>query len=130
MVLRRGKALVQQPFLAATNDANEYGRAHPYRGQPFRSSSTDVGQAACRCNFDMQYHVRAVPDDPREASEASGGAAEHSVDSSSPPLFFAWRSLSRQAKQVLLSLAAAMRAAHVADSYIEGPARTANHGSL
>ena len=58
---RRGKRLVRKVFIAGTNDSNEYGRAMPVRTHPFRSSSTDVGIAATRCNFDFQFMARATP---------------------------------------------------------------------
>ena len=38
-VLRRGKELVPTPYLAETNERNEYGRAMVRRGHPFRSST-------------------------------------------------------------------------------------------
>ena len=42
-VIRRGKDLVQHPFIATGNEENEYGKAMVARHSPFRSSSMDVG---------------------------------------------------------------------------------------
>ena len=61
-VVRRGKELVKQAFIANGNEENEYGKAIVPRHAPFRSSSSDVLQATLRCNADYQYQKRAVPD--------------------------------------------------------------------
>ena len=54
-VLRRGKALVQKPYVSADKEGNDYGRIVPERPTPFRSSSIDVLQAGVRSNADAQY---------------------------------------------------------------------------
>ena len=113
-VLRRGKALVPSAFIASTNEKNEYGRATPFRGQPFRSSTCDVLQCAIRCNADYQYMTRAVPDE--ELGTDAGKQADHT------PLFFGWsrlrRVLSASGKRFLQVLAVSMRASYVADFYM------------
>ena len=117
--LRRGKALVRSACIASTNEANEYGRAVPRRGQPFRSSSNDVTQAGTRSNADYQYHVRALPDADGVASEHAGVALEQAMEAdSSAALFFGWRKLPQRAKTVIIGLGVAMSAAHVADFYM------------
>ena len=61
-VVRRGKELIKEAFIATGNEENEYGKAMVPRQAPFRSSSSDVMQSTCRCNVDYQYQKRAVPD--------------------------------------------------------------------
>jgi len=61
-VVRHGKELVKQAFIATGNEENEYGKAIVPRQSPFRSSSSDVLQSTLRCNADYQYQKRAVPD--------------------------------------------------------------------
>ena len=72
-VLRRGKALVKEAYIAAGNEHNEHGSFVPERRHPFRSSSSDVHQVVFRCNGDAQMKDRAVPPD---AVASSGGASE------------------------------------------------------
>ena len=57
--------------IATGNEENELGRATPVRNMPFTSSSSDVLQAAMRCNADFQYQKRCVP------KEDIAAAAEH-----------------------------------------------------
>ena len=84
-VRRRGKLLVATPFVASTNEHNELGRAQVERHTPFRSSTTDVGQCATRCNFDFQFMPRAPvlasskEDDPASAAPPGASAAEPSA---------------------------------------------------
>ena len=114
-VMRRGKSIVQEAFVATGNEENEYGRATPVRTMPFTSSSSDVLQAAIRCNADYQYQKRCVPDvDLSDRLENVGPAAES--------LSFMVHVL-RGARTVLagaiaITLATAMRAANVADFYM------------
>ena len=56
---RRGEKLVHGARIAAANDHNELGRVQVVRRAPFRSPTSDVGQAAARCNFDFQFMARA-----------------------------------------------------------------------
>ena len=72
-VLRRGKALVREAYIAAGNEHNEHGSFVPERRHPFRSSSSDVHQVVFRCNGDVQFKERAVPMD---AAAHSSGAPE------------------------------------------------------
>ena len=75
--MRRGKSLVPEAFVATGNEENEYGRGTPERTMPFTSSSSDILQAAVRCNADYQYQKRCVPDvDPSEQQENVAQAAE------------------------------------------------------
>ncbi len=61
-VVRRGKELVKQAFIATGNEENEYGKAVVPRQAPFRPSSSDVLQSTLRCNVDYQCQKRGVPD--------------------------------------------------------------------
>ena len=61
-VRRRGKELVSAPYIIATNERNEFGLTQVERPQPFRSATSDVGVAGCRCNFDFKYMPRGFPD--------------------------------------------------------------------
>ena len=114
-VMRCGKTLVPEAFVATGNEENEYGRATPVRTMPFTSSSSDVLQSAIRCNADYQYQKRCVPDiDLSELQEDVGQAAE-------PPSFMVHimcgvRSVIAVA--IGITLATAMRAANIADSYM------------
>ena len=60
-VRRRGKELVESAFVIATNERNDFGLVQVERCQPFRSASSDAGQAALRCNLDMRYMLRGFP---------------------------------------------------------------------
>ena len=62
-IRRRGKDIVTKPFVTATNEHNEWGLVTPERPQPFRSPTTDVGQATGRCNIDFRYMPRGFPND-------------------------------------------------------------------
>ena len=61
--LRRGKELVEHAYIASSNDRNEFGRPLLERTHPFMSSTSDLLQAALRCNADIQFMDRAVPAD-------------------------------------------------------------------
>ena len=65
-IRRKGKALVLSPFITSSNAHNEFGRAMVLRCTPFRSTSTDVGQAATRSNFDFQFMERSIPEIPED----------------------------------------------------------------
>ena len=54
-VRRRGKARVPEAFVATAKVFNDLGRAQVVRHAPFRSPTSDVGQAAARCNFDFPF---------------------------------------------------------------------------
>ena len=65
-IRRRGKELVHTPYVANTNDHNEYGLAQVERPMPFRSPSSDLVQAGCRCNGDLRYMPRGFPSEDGE----------------------------------------------------------------
>ena len=115
-VMRRGKELVARMFVATGNDENEYGKAIPERAMPFTSSSSDVLQAALRCNADYQYQKRCVPDlGEGQPSSRAEPATEQ------PPTFLVHgcrRVAGAVARMILTTLATAMRAANVADFYM------------
>jgi len=69
-IRRRGKALVKKAFVAATNLHNEFGRVQVVMLIPFRSPSTDIGQAGGRSNIDLQFMPRATP--PPDEADAAG----------------------------------------------------------
>ena len=68
-IRRRGKKLVKSPYIAITNERNEFCKPVLRRDTPFRSSSTDVGQNWGRCNIDFQYMHRTI--DPSHFMEGS-----------------------------------------------------------
>ena len=105
-IRRRGKRLVQQAFVAATNVRNEFGRVVVERLHPFRSASNDICQAACRCNFDVQFMPRAMPDGLME----QGTMPKMS--------FYGYRSLSRVRKQIIQCFQHMMLAAQSCDYYM------------
>ena len=59
-IRRRGKQLVKSPYIATTNERNEFCKPILQRDTPFRSASTDVGQCWGRCNIDFQFMVRTI----------------------------------------------------------------------
>ena len=114
-VLRRGKELVPTPYLAETNERNEYGRAMVLREHPFRSSSSDLAQAALQCNVDAQFQDRAVPFKDHKDDEAEP------VEKSAEPrrgYLFGFRSLRGLKATLLNAQKAAFKAAFVCDFYI------------
>ena len=75
---RLGKALVAEPTVTATDDAdNEYGRCKVCRGNCFRGSSQDLCQVCLRCNVDYQYQIRTFPQQEISKEATSDGASEH-----------------------------------------------------
>ena len=68
-IRRRGKKLVESPYIAITNERNEFCKPVLKRDTPFRSASTDVGQNWGRCNVDFQFMPRTI--DPSHFMEAS-----------------------------------------------------------
>ena len=114
-VMRRGKSLVPEAFVATGNEENEYGRGTPIRTMPFTSSSSDVLQAAIRCNADYQYQKRCVPNvNLSEQQEDVAPGAD--PPSSMVHLLCGIRSVLAMA--ITTTLATAMRAANVADFYM------------
>jgi hypothetical protein len=70
-VRRRGRKLEETPYIASTNERNEFCKPILQRDTPFRSASTDVGQNWGRCNVDFQFMPRTLdPDHFLESSAA------------------------------------------------------------
>jgi hypothetical protein len=117
-IRRRGKALVTRAFIACTNDRHEYGRVIPQRGHPFRSSSNDVAQTAARCNVDVQYMPRALPevewsDSPAESTDQE----KDSAASVSPSRFYGNYKLSPFRQHIVSVFQCMMFAAQNCDFY-------------
>ena len=62
LVRRRGKPLVKEPYVEASDDRNQEFRCQLKREQPVRSTSNDVCQVNDRCNVDFQFLPCAPPD--------------------------------------------------------------------
>ena len=76
-IRRRGKKLVEAPYVACTNDRNEFGKVVLVRHTPFRSATTDVGQVWGRCNIDFQFMPRILdPDQVFASTVPAGGVAQ------------------------------------------------------
>ena len=60
-VRRRGKELVQVPFISNATDRNRFGSVALERQHPFTSASSDCGLATMRCNNDFRYMVKGFP---------------------------------------------------------------------
>ena len=76
-IRRKGKKLVEAPYVACTNDRNEFGKVVLVRHTPFRSATTDVGQNWGRCNIDFQFMPRTLdPDELLEPTVPAGGVAQ------------------------------------------------------
>ena len=118
-VMRRGKELVPTAVVSTGNDENEYGKVAVERSMPFTSSSSDVMQATIRCNTDYQYQKRGVPD--LSATEQLAGPASSeqvSAGQASFLMFGCRRTAGKMMGLLMITLATAMRAAHVADFYM------------
>ena len=115
-ILRRGKALVSQAYIAMTNEHNEHGSFVPERRHPFRSSSSDVHQVVFRCNGDVQFKDRTVPADI--ISETAVAESCTSEQNGRARLFFGARSLSPLKKAVVHCYEVALKASSVADYYM------------
>jgi len=63
-VRRRGKPLVKEPYVEASDDRNQEFRCQLKREQPLRSTSNDVCQVTARCNVDFQFLSCAPPEAP------------------------------------------------------------------
>jgi hypothetical protein len=120
-VIRRGKELVENAFIATGNEENEYGKVMVPRQSPFRSSSMDVLQSTLRCNADYQYQQRAVPDLQGTEQEPSGTEQRQSTESHNFNASFlrgCGALKCRTGRLIMTTLATAMRAANVADFYM------------
>ena len=113
-ILRRGKRLVAAPFIARTNERNEYGRPVLERHQPFVSPSSDLLQAALECNSDVQFMDRAVPetDESAAVAEVENGAAQPATASAA---LCGMRLLRPLQSLVLHSYMVGIKAANVCD---------------
>ena len=72
---RRGKPLVQTPYIEEVDERNQQHRCQVKREQPFRSTSQDVAQASDRCNVDWQFLPCAPPEPPEPVVMATTGGA-------------------------------------------------------
>ena len=94
---RRGKEIIEEPYVANSNVHNEIGRVQVERRTPFRGATTDVGQCGVRCNLDFQFMPRAPvlavdvtseeesrnaqkPDDGQGKEQSSSSSAEKPDD--------------------------------------------------
>ena len=119
-IRRRGKKLVRETHIATTNDHGELFRAIVRRDRPFRSASTDVGQAWGRCNIDLQFMPRALDPDQFLA----GGAVQPAAPDVDPSLALAMYGVRLQLpgapllRRCFHAIVAMFQAAHNCDYYI------------
>ena len=129
-IRRRGKKLVEAPYVACSNDRNEFGKVVLERHTPFRSSTTDVGQNCFRCNMDFQFMPRTLdPDELIASTVPAGGVAQpanepHVVPQTDPKLALTMYGVRQQLPDAPLlrrcfhSIVAMHQAAHNCDYYI------------
>ena len=60
-IRRRGKELVEAPFIINATARNQFGSVALERPQPFGSASSDCGLATLRCNNDYRYMATGFP---------------------------------------------------------------------
>ena len=60
-IRRRGKDIVEAPFIINAAAMNQFGSVALERPQPFGSASSDCGLAALRCNNDYRYMAKGFP---------------------------------------------------------------------
>ena len=60
---------MKEPYIASTNERNEFCKVVLQRDTPFRSASTDVAQYWGRCNIDFQFMPRTL--DPEHLMDGS-----------------------------------------------------------
>ena len=119
-IRRRGKKLVESPYIAITNERNEFCKPVLRRDTPFRSSSTDVGQNWGRCNIDFQYMPRTI--DPSHFME--GSAVQPAVLQVNPKDAVAMYGVRMQMpdapmlRRIFHTIAAMFQAAYNCDYYI------------
>ncbi len=115
--MRRGKRLVVDAYIAATNGRNEFGRAVVLRTQPFVSSSSDVLQAYLQCNSDLQFMDRAIPDmDEEEAvTETERGPARPQTTTL---ILYGAGPLTPLQARMLHSYKVGIKANHICDFYM------------
>ena len=119
-IRRRGRKLVQKPYIATTNERNEFCKPILQRDTPFRSASTDVGQVWGRCNVDFQFMHRTV--DP--SCFVEGSAEQPAVLQVNPKDAIAMYGVRMQMPDAPLlrrtfhTIVAMFQAAHNCDYYI------------
>ncbi|MDP7179354.1 MAG: hypothetical protein QF749_13805, partial [Verrucomicrobiota bacterium] len=111
-ILRRGKKLVPEAFVQATNERNEYGRILPLRSRPHISSSNDVTEACVQCNADYQFQPRFPPEDVLTAASAAWLSNHSDIT-----LIFGRKKLTAKQRCILRLFGVAMRSSHIADFY-------------
>ena len=62
-IRRRGKEIVDAPFIINATARNQFGSVAMERPQPFASASSDCGLATMRCNNDYTYMPKGFPTD-------------------------------------------------------------------
>ena len=127
-VRRRGKPLVEEPYIETSAERTEQYRCKVKRAQPFRSASSDVCQAADQCNVDFQFLPCApileedeTAPDLAAASHAGASPAPAKQTVKSAPQWLGgvlWRSLSPARRNVVNSVSSAFRKMHAMDFYI------------
>ena len=60
-IRRRGKDIVEDPFIINSTARNQLGSVALERPQPFASASSDCGLATMRCNNDYKYMAKGFP---------------------------------------------------------------------
>ena len=60
---RRGKDIIDAPFITNATARNRFGSVVMERPQPFASASSDCGLATLRCNNDYKYMPNGFPPD-------------------------------------------------------------------
>ena len=61
-IRRRGKEIVDAPYVLSTTARNQFGSVALERPQPFRSASSDCPLAVLRCNNDFRYMPKGFGD--------------------------------------------------------------------
>ena len=119
-IRRRGKKLVTEAHIATTNEHGELFKATVRRDTPFRSASTDVGQAWGPCNIDLRLMPRAL--DPDQL--LTGGAEQSATPEVNPKLALAMYGVRLQLpsdpllRRCFHAIVAMFQAAHNCDYYI------------
>jgi hypothetical protein len=119
-IRRRGRKLVKSPYIATTNERNEFCKPVLQRDTPFRSATTDVGQNWGRCNLDFQFMPRTL--DPNDFMEDS--AEQPAVLEVNPKDALGMYGVRRQMpndpmlRRTFHALVAMFQAAHNCDFYI------------
>ena len=111
---------MDEPYIAMTNERNEFYKPVLQRETPFRSASTDVAQNWGRCNIDFQLMPRTL--DPDHFMEVTAGQpAVLQVKPKDAPAMYGVRMQMPNApmlRRTFHSLVAMLQAAHNCDFYI------------